>query len=221
MDIASGTVPPVVNDATANKNNMVSNGMTYANQAGGLIGNALTFDGLTQYLAVPSPASLLQFTTSMTVSAWVNAAVSQINGYCDIIGRRYGTEWYDSWLLTIHSGKPCFVIGMDENLNYPYNRIYGGLIETNQWIHLAGVKNNRSYDLYVNGQLTASGISSSASLAVDANDVSIGAEQNYAYSEFFNGIIDEVEASNVDRPASWIKLSYETQKPGSRVVTVK
>ena len=55
---------------------------------------------------------------------------------------------------------------------------------------------------------------------VVSNNVMVGRMSESAM-RFFNGKIDEVNMANVARSSDWIKLSFQNQKLGSTVVTIK
>src|SRR6185295_7268030 len=94
------------------------------------------------------------------------------------------------------------------------------------WYHVAAVRSGaRGIDgtlrTWINGYAPPAGpgvtSTSITSTVEQALNVYIGSFSND--SGYFNGSIDEVEFSSVARDSTWLMLCYQTQKPGSTVVS--
>ena len=110
--------------------------------------------------------------------------------------------------------------------------VVGGCVE-GSWTYLAGGYNSNNVAptadaagaanvfLSVNGATAVTGIPAS-----QATGTSIGTGGSTfigkigSNERYMDGAIDEMTVSNVVRPADWIKLSYETQKPGATAIFV-
>lgn len=71
--------------------------------------------------------------------------------------------------------------------------------------------------IYVNGVLASQGVSVTVTGAGRLANAYIG--RLHGAERYMNGSLDEITVSTVLRDTNWIKLSYETQKAGSNVVT--
>jgi hypothetical protein len=100
---------------------------------------------------------------------------------------------------------------------------------TNAWQYIVGVRNGDQMALYVDGVLAGDAIlvDGSSTNRVTTGDVQLGrcpdagtvaTGTTAATCNYMPGAVDEVILSNQARSAAWIKLSYETQKPGARSV---
>jgi hypothetical protein len=199
-------------DATANGNAMEAKAELQANDvASGVSYNGIDLKGSNEYLIAAAPATDLQFSSTATISAWVKPSGFSHSSYSDIIGRQYSADWRDSYVLSIHNTRPVAIFGYDT-----LTRTYADPVSAGEWLHLIGIRNGRNIRLYVNGEFASEVISLVSAMPNDANAVTIGAQENNDYvTEFFWGVIDEVRLSGVVRSASWIKLSYANQRPGS------
>jgi len=99
-------------------------------------------------------------------------------------------------------------------------------LATNQWIYVAATRtgpvgttgNMKIYAFSSGGTASGSAGTSLTTTVRSDYDVTIGSFAND--SGFFSGKLDEVQFSNIARDSQWLKLSYETQKPTSAVLTV-
>jgi hypothetical protein len=206
-------------DRTANANHGNTNGgMGAGASVEGIAGGALEFDGQDDFVEIDSPAVSLNISRDITISGWVYV-VSTSGGFHCLAGRQYGSATINSWYLGLEYRQTY--VSIDEARHVPVN---GSQIETGQWYFLSCVKDGARVTLYVNGAAD-SGRDVSTTIVSDGNDVTIGADHNGptfgSVSDFFNGTIDEVRVSRTARSAAWIKMCYESQQPGSTVVTVQ
>ncbi len=96
-------------------------------------------------------------------------------------------------------------------------------VTTGFWFHVVAIRSGpvgspTNLQVYINGESFFSASNSITPSTRSDYNVYIGSFSND--SGFFNGKIDEATFSNVARDPDWIKLSYETQKPGSGCVRV-
>jgi len=167
----------------------------------GIVGDALSFDGVDNYVNVGNDASLTSLTPSaMTIEAWVyNTQLISTTGIDlrTIVAQRpygqdkgYGLQYgyvagygVDDYIVTI-----AFFGG--------YQGIVKQNISPNQWHHIAGVFDNNIATIYINGEAqTTTNIGSGYTTSND--DVIIGRHGNWASRyDYHKGIIDEVAIYN-------------------------
>jgi hypothetical protein len=167
--------------------------------AGGLKFNADASGA--DYVSVPD-APALNFDTRLTFSlaAWVRGpATGQANGASIICkGTGAGGEQFslDSHTDLVTAGYRLYVY----NASHASFALPSTVAPTGRWQHLVGVFDGflGTLQLYVNGQLVASG-AGSTSLQANTHEVSIGNRQSgaaTAYNLPFTGIIDDVRIYN-------------------------
>jgi hypothetical protein len=85
------------------------------------------------------------------------------------------------------------------------------------WYYLVSTFDGNKIRLYINGEIVDSTISINANPHSNNEALLFGGRVN----EFFGGIMDEVRIETKARPATWIKLSYLNQNPGTAFVKLK
>ncbi len=177
-------------DITGNDNSGTLMNMLPAAWIPGIMGNALAFDGVNNYVQINN-----QLGASFTISCWIKTA--QTFQQVDLTYDGTGIIWSDV-------GGPAndFVFGGTRSAG-GVNRLsfYVGSgdttingnqeISTGQWTHLAVTRDATSgaVKLYVNGVLDASGTAGTAVLNANPN-INIGG--NTLDGRYFNGAIDDV-----------------------------
>ena len=136
-----------VSDASGNGRTGAISGATWSTQ--GKFGNALSFDGVNDWVTVADAPSL-DLTTGMTLEAWVFPTTS--NGVRDIIIKE-GTN-VDIYNLYARngSGRPesnVFVGGNNRTAE-------GTALAVNVWTHVAGTYDGSTLRLFINGVQVAS-----------------------------------------------------------------
>ncbi len=180
-----------VQDASGNGNHGAIAGAAWA--AGGKFGAALSFDGVNDLVTIADAASL-DLTTGMTMEAWINP--NTINGWETVI-------------LKETNGELAYALYADNNGNdtggprrpgswirqggASYYTLGTTQITINQWTHLAATYDGAVLRLYVNG-VQAGSLSRTGSINTTSNPLRIGG--NNVWSEWFNGLIDEVRIYN-------------------------
>jgi biopolymer transport protein ExbB len=204
----------IAQDATINAYNGAPSGAV--TDTTGVIGNAKVFDGQTAYFAMAGTASgKLNFPLNgpSTISAWVNVSVLDGNYHC-IISK--GDNQYALQVIVYSNQFEYFNF---DNAQGWQEETSPGITQT--WKYLVGVRNGTNQFFYVDGVLADQTIAiTQGNGRVESNNVTIGKLSGSA-TRFFKGKIDEVNMANVARSGDWIKLSFQNQKPGSTVVTVK
>jgi hypothetical protein len=188
----------------------------------GVIGHAKVFDGQTSYFAIPGTSNgKLNFPLNgpTTVSAWVSINALDGNFHCIVSksDHQYG--------LQIRSSNDLEFMEFDNAQGW-----LGVLapVAVQSWKYVVGVRNGTNEYLYIDGVLADGTITVNQANGRDvSSDVAVGRLSGPAgggggtSSRFFSGKIDEVNMASVARNSDWIKLSFQNQKLGSTVVTVK
>ncbi|MEO7423775.1 MAG: DUF2341 domain-containing protein [Fibrobacteria bacterium] len=213
-------------DATANDQAGSFNG-SVPNQVTGNIGKAHSFDGNGDYINVATdPLWNMSSGDKVTVSAWVNRTGANVSAATEegIAGR---FEWTsgnyrefclinntsDGFRLTISSDGTS---GAETSLASNYAPTVG------TWYHVVGVADGTYMRIYVNGvERAKTAYSSNINYSTNAPfQIGVMDDNGSTIRQYWNGTIDQVQVSNTARSADVIKLSYETQKQGSTVVTI-
>lgn len=200
-------------DATANRYH--GTGVNMAKSAGvaGIVGGGQRFNGYNSFIDIPgSSGGALNFAENgrYTISAWVRVGI--LNGaYQTLVGK--GDNQYN--LQVSFENKWHFVeakrSGAFEAVEVP--------AQIAVWKFITGVRDGTSQTLYIDGVPVANRplIKSMDATRDESSRVGLG-RNSQIFAQYFNGILDEVAMSNQARSADWVKLSFENQKPGQRLV---
>ncbi|MBI5019586.1 LamG domain-containing protein [Candidatus Gottesmanbacteria bacterium] len=193
----TGGTGAYIKDASSNTRDGTPTGTTLVN---GISGKARNFNGTSDYIRVPAGAgtSLDLDVNPVTMEAWIKLDTTTNNQM--IIARGdYGTEGYG---LRFNNTTGKLNLGSHGGSNFDSITP----INTGQWYHVAGVINNTTSYLYINGKLDQTG---TVNIVASNLDFYIGADYDVAAQiYFFDGTIDEVRISNVARSAEEIAESY-------------
>ncbi|MGH8510415.1 MAG: LamG-like jellyroll fold domain-containing protein, partial [Gammaproteobacteria bacterium] len=170
-------------DASGKGNQGTLSGATRITQ--GKFGNALSFDGVNDWVTVNDTASL-DLTTGMTLEAWV-----------------YPTEVTSGWRTVVHKEDNQYYLMAGSDRDTPAgaansttgrNKVYApSPLSVNTWAHLAVTYDGANVRLYINGNEVASQPQTGA-FTTSTGALRIGGTQ--AYGEFFQGRIDEIRVYN-------------------------
>jgi glucose/arabinose dehydrogenase/fibronectin type 3 domain-containing protein len=186
-------------DASGNGNTGTVNAATWTTQ--GRFDGALSFDGLSSTVRVPNAASL-NFTSAMTVSAWIRPAATQ-NDWKTVLQRQN-----DAWFLNASTSAGPLRPGFGGTFGSSTDYVAGPTASpVGAWTHLAATYDGSTIRLFVNGTQVASRAESGAIQSV-TNPLWIGGNQ--PYGEYFNGLIDEVRVYNRALPQSEIASDMNT-----------
>ena len=170
-------------------NGSTQNGATYSNGIPANVpyfgsGQALSLNGVNQFVSIPSPFLPLNF-TSFTIESWIYpSAVTNDRG---IFGQCQCSTCANQCLYFICRGGRVFI-------DFTMNDLYGSAtLVINTWYHVAFVYNYQTQQqiLYVNGVQDAMK-SNVAPYQGTNGSIQIGATQVFATTNFFNGFIDNV-----------------------------
>ena len=224
-DLAAGVIGKAKNFMGSNSNN---NGGSYdIVQANG----SHTYD--VNPLNFQNDSSTVNGLAQYTISSWiyldtVPSGTTTIKG---IVAKSAGLN-SRQYHLRLRDPAPNQVdpTGLSDTNRVEFNDGVGAVYKsgdhrllTGNWYHVVAVRSGALGDsthlmIYVDGGNIFHGSTSLTQTQRSDYDVYIGSFSND--SGYFSGKIDEVEFSNVARDSNWVKLSYQTQKPGASVVTV-
>lgn len=177
---ATGTT---VNDASGNGNSGTISGAT---RAAGKFGNALSFNGTSDWVTIPH-AAVLNLTTALTLEAWVKPSAL--------------ADWRAVLLKESSSGL-SYALYASDTASHPsgYIRRSGDVGASgssapalNTWTHLATTYDGATLRLFVNGVQAASR-AVTGSIVTSASPLRIGGDS--VWGEYFSGLIDEVRVYN-------------------------
>ncbi len=160
--------------------------------AQGRFGSALTFDGVNDWVTV-NDANDLDFTTGLTVEAWVFPTASGGGSWRNVvIKERAGGEVYNLYANTDSNAPGMYVVPVSAP-NQPFDARATAALALNTWTHLAATYDGTTLRLYVNGALAGSRAVASP-LVTSTGVLRLGG--NSVWGESFAGRIDEVRLYN-------------------------
>jgi len=182
-------------DNSNNSNNGTIYGATWSP---GLSGNALSFDGVDDYVQIEDNASL-HMTTAVTMEAWIKIPSGTTGDHRGVTGGEGDSNWsqgYDLYydadnnLLKMRLG---YGNGEQEGSLYNYYLPYSINLEDNEWHHVAGAFNKPNAYLYVDGVQVNNGTNNNNITNRNSryNIGALGLSPNWT-SDYFSGTIDEV-----------------------------
>jgi hypothetical protein len=197
FDEGSGTTAL---DSSGNSNDGTITGATYAGSANAMFGDALSFNGSSNYVNTGSDTSF-DFTGKFTVEAWINGEAFQSTYYDLVVFRGY-----NKWAFGVDRAKRL-MFGEAGWSGYFSRQIYSDELSwtTGKWYHIAVVydTDEKKADFYRDGVPVGVGYQSTDKLGItNSGDVTIG----YPHSVSFNGIIDEVRIWNTALTADQLIL---------------
>jgi len=163
--------------------------------------NSINFDGNNDYILI-SDHNQLDLTDNYTIEAWIFP--EQFTWLAGIVSK-YQSTGANGYILRLTDQSPYSGLGFDEATTSI------GVLNSNQWYHIAAVNNNGIRTIYINGtEFNLSG--SSLNVSANSNPIRIGSDYG---SRFFKGRIDEVRIWNVPRNQSEINELMEANLSGS------
>jgi hypothetical protein len=182
------------NDTSGNSNNATSTGMsTSTSIVAGHIGQALKFNGSSQYLSVPSSSSL-NLSSNLTISAWVYpTAFGSLEG----IVSKYNSNSGNEYLLRLSGSSPYNTIDCGGATDFSGTTP----LSLNRWQFVACTISGTTGKIYINGTLDSTG---TVSVSTGSDPVTIGSDF-LPSKRVWNGRIDDVRIYN--RPLSSAEIA--------------
>lgn len=173
----------------------------------GKTGNAIKC-GQDELVEVPHSEALDAFGEGITVSAWINREADPT--WNMIISREVKDGPSEYFGLAVVKNKALFSVDPD---GAHYQNIKGEPdVASGKWVHLAGTYDNRTFNLYVDGQLARSAPCSIPFRFQDKNPLILGGNTNTEgkkWVDCFHGRIDEVQLFN--RALSAVEIAQLAQ----------
>ncbi len=169
-----------------------------ASNALGIVGGAFDLHP-GGYITVPD-SSLLNPTNAITVEAWVFQRSQSSNA--PVVAK--GNGYNNGYILSIKTGTPNFIIA---GIGFG-----GGVVNTNQWTHLAGTFDGTDRRLYVNGVVKSS-VYSAATGSLSQNSLNFGRDTSNTNGQF-DGLIDEVSIYNRALSTGEVAAIYAASSAG-------
>jgi fibronectin type 3 domain-containing protein len=172
-------------DATGKGHTGTISGATWS--AAGKYGGALSFDGVNDWVTIADAADL-DLTTGMTLEAWVRPTALG-NSWRTVVFKESSSVAYS---LYAHDGSAAPVTEIVTGGAFRNARGTAAL-PLNAWSHLAATYDGAALRLYVNGALVRT-LAVTGSMTVSTGVLRLGG--NEIWSEWFQGLIDEVRIYN-------------------------
>jgi hypothetical protein len=201
-------------DRTVNKFNASPNGgMNAANSVDGIIGKALHFNGIGEYLIIKRPVQ-----DDFTIGFWMKAdSLSpmgtqwwQGDGLVD--GDVNASEPQDDFGVTYLNNKPVFgTCCADTTLQA------SSAVNDAKWHYVAVTRNRLSglKTIFVDGK--SAGVQTGTTNSLTGPD-SLCFAKVLANVTYFKGFLDEIQISDVARSSDWTQLCYMNQKQQDALV---
>jgi hypothetical protein len=119
----------------------------------GRYGNALTLDGVNDYVNLGNPTAL-QVTGSLTLSGWINASAFPVDDGA-VVSKRTNGELGFQLDVTKDTGPRTIGFKLTNSAGANMFRFGATTLQPNTWYHIAGVYDaaTQSLHVYLNGQL--------------------------------------------------------------------
>ena len=172
------------NDISLNSNTGIVNGAVLTENRFGDSLSAYSFNGNTDYIELSNSTSLSSLDSNLSLSFWIYPNNNNDGTIIDrdICGNN--ADWHVSWRANGSSAR--ILLRVDNQY------LYSGNYSPNQWLHIAAIKNNTNFELYINNQFQGS-ISAPINFINTSLPIFIGDQVcNSSTEPNFNGKIDDV-----------------------------
>lgn len=197
----------IASDSSGNANNGILNNFDIGNSwiEDGVIGKALLFDGLNDFVLIPYSSSLDVGTGDFALEAWVK--IKQADTYDRIISNyKLATESVD---LEIRNNNIVFYARDGTRVSATVDSEVN--VVDNKWHQVLGVRSGNNFSVYVDGTLKNSTNAAVGDVVSADNAWFIGADS--PSSGYINATIDEVKIYNRALSEVEIKEKYNEAMP--------
>ena len=174
-------------------NGTLTNGPTWAV---GRYGNAVNVDGVNDYVDLGNPAGM-QFTGSMTISAWVFSSAFPGDD-APIVSKRGAGELGYQLDTTIDMGPRTIGFKLTNASGGTMFRYGATTLQLNTWYHITGIYNAAAgtLNVYLNGQLDNGALLGTVTSTQQNSSANVNIGRRPSGGFYFNGRIDNVRLYN-------------------------
>jgi hypothetical protein len=197
-----------VADSSGQGNNGNLVGYTSTTTVAGKIGQALSFNGTSQYVRSNTTNNVTMSGSSLTIGLWLYLRSTPTYGVLINKGTNNNSMLWDWGLLFTSGGGDLFLIRNGSNLSPT-----GIVIPQNQWVFITATISDTQSLFYLNGVLK----NSQGGVGIGATNNTLGrlvemmgAGSNQAGSSFVNGQLDDVRIYNRALSTSEITQLYRS-----------
>jgi hypothetical protein len=191
-----------------------NHGTIYGAQwTGGIIGGALNFDGVNDYIDVPDSESLrFSQNDAFSISCWAMPAVGGGHIVCKM--RESGAKRVFGYEALWQPSMSAFEFTVESSLTgYTPVRTGNGSAPAGKWYLFTAVYNNKNITVYLDGEQAGTGVFAynTGSTTPDKN-LSIGVRSyDLKMENYFEGLIDDVRIYNRALSAEEIQQLYQSR----------
>jgi hypothetical protein len=200
--------------------------ITAGNSVAGVIGKAMNFNGSSDFVTF-GDINAIDSASSLMVALWFKA--TQLRDWSAIINKSESNAngWYISENGGSYNGSDDFLVAARNNGSGTSQdgATNTSLIPTGAWMHCVmaydGAQSSDATRLrfYVNGAEQSLAYRPAIPAILPATAAEVQIAKSFFENVYFYGAIDEPEIIRGARPAAWVKLSYETQKPDANCLS--
>jgi hypothetical protein len=194
-----------VHDSSRYGNNGVA---TVANWTDGKYGGGYEFDAATTVITVEASDVLTALQAPMSIGYWIKPLSFPVEWMAVAEMEAMAGARTNGWKAGLHNSNPVFT-------TYGVMDHYAsGIIEADQWTHVACVYDGPTVTFYINGELDSEVAGSGDINVTQSPGVNIGAEAGTPGNYAINAILDDLWISNVAKTQEEIQeLMTESAKP--------
>jgi len=199
---------PSASDVYGSNNGTLMNGCTFTT---GKIGKAFTFDGVNDYVALPTN-SFNSLTGDFSISFWMKLNDSQPNFGTLFSNLQYNGVLYWGWQVMFYSGQIHFTVGTN---NTSTSRLVSNALTNyiGNWVHVVCThKASTGYKIYVNNTLNNSNSDTYNPSYTATHTPSIGAQvvSTIPLAYPLNGLLDAVSVWNKELTSTEVTTLYNS-----------
>ncbi len=186
----------------------------------GKVGQALNFNGTTQYGYIPDEASL-EVTTAVTLAAWIRPGGTAAATQRVIAKTNMGST--NGYELSLSAGGKVFVRfnQFTSGDTYRINSTTSYPLNSTTWMHVAATYGGGYIRLYINGVQEGSSLAMVGPIETNTLDLGIGTEPPGATTPYrFQGALDDVRIYNRALSASEIQALAGANQPPAQPTLV-
>ena len=190
-------------DVSGNNNHGFVHEATYQT---GVLGTALSFDGINDFVKIPTSTTLDNATNTMSISTWIYLHTNNDGTGNEILSKHASAS--RTWRLkmdeynSLPNNNFTFTDSNGISDHYTCNSLTE--IDPNQWQHIAIVDDQGDIELYIDGDLVNNTSSGFGIPPTINSDLYIGSF--LGFHNFFTGMIDELRI--YDRVLTYNEIQY-------------